>query len=514
MVLKISLAESLLAQPPFSSLFHWAEDGALNLRLVFENYAYLWEDELYVDTYFNSIKIAAVSTLLCLLIGYPIAFGIVRSNPPTRNILLLLVILPFWTSFLLRIYAWMGLLADQGTINNILIALGIIDEPIRLLYTELAVYIGIIYTYLPFMILPLYANMEKLDMTLHEAAADLGSRPATSFFTITLPLTLPGIIAGSLLVFIPATGEFVIPDLLGGGNVLMIGRVLYSELSRGRNPMRQPGKSTFLFSMLCFGMAFLYVPMILLVLYSFNHSKLVPVWGGFSTRWYRVLFESEEVWSAAYLSLKIAVMNATFATLLGTFAGIALVRFGQFRGRTLFSAMIAAPLVMPEVITGLSLLLLFITLGQLIGWPAERGITTITIAHITFSMAYVAIIIQARLTGVSQDFEEAAQDLGAKPFRVLTDITLPLLAPGMLSGWLLSFTLSLDDLVIATFTSGPGANTLPMLIFSRIRLGLRPDINALATIIIVIVAICVFLAGWLMLRQQRQRLRDLQQNRD
>jgi len=231
MVLKISLAESLLAQPPFSSLLHWADDGALNLRLVFENYAYLWEDELYVDTYLNSIKIAAISTLLCLFIGYPIAFGIVRSNPPTKNILLLLVILPFWTSFLLRIYAWMGLLADQGTINNILITLGIVDEPIRLLYTELAVYIGIVYTYLPFMILPLYANMEKLDMTLHEAAADLGSRPAASFFTITLPLTLPGIIAGSLLVFIPATGEFVIPDLLGGGNVLMIGRVLYSEFN-------------------------------------------------------------------------------------------------------------------------------------------------------------------------------------------------------------------------------------------------------------------------------------------
>lgn len=269
-------------------------------------------------------------------------------------------------------------------------------------------------------------------------------------------------------------------------------------------------RSTFLFSMLCFGMAFLYIPMIFLIIYSFNYSKIVPVWGGWSTRWYVVLFQSEEVWDALTLSLKIAVMNATFATLLGTLAGLALVRFGRFKGRTLFTGMITAPLVMPEVITGLSLLLLFITMGDLIGWPGERGITTITIAHITFSMAYVAIIIQSRLAGMAQDLEEAAMDLGSKPFRVLIDITLPLLAPGMVSGWLLAFTLSLDDLVIASFVSGPGANTLPMLIYSRVRLGLRPDINALATIIIVVVAIGVIIAGYLMLRQQKQRERDMQ----
>ena len=269
-------------------------------------------------------------------------------------------------------------------------------------------------------------------------------------------------------------------------------------------------RSTFLISVLCFGIAFLYIPMVSLIVYSFNYSKLVPIWGGFSTRWYKVLFESEEVWAALTLSLKIALMSATFATLLGTLAGLALVRFGRFKGRMLFSGMISAPLVIPEVITGLSLLLLFIALRELIGWPGERGITTITIAHITFCMAYVAVIIQSRLAGMGQDLEEAAMDLGGKPFRVLIDITLPLLAPGMMAGWLLAFTLSLDDLVIASFVSGPGANTLPILIYSRIRLGLRPDINALATIIIVIGAISVFIAGWLMLRQQKQRERDMQ----
>lgn len=230
-VLKISLAESLIASPPFSPLIEWAEGGALRIKILFDNFAWLLEDELYLQTYLNSLKISTVSTLLCLLVGYPIAYGIVRASPGARHILLLLVILPFWTSFLLRVYAWIGILADRGTINNFLIWAGVIDQPVRLLYSEFAVYLGIVYSYLPFMILPLYANMEKLDATLREAASDLGAHPATTFFTVTLPLTVPGIVAGSLLVFIPATGEFVIPDLLGGGNVLMIGKVLYGEFN-------------------------------------------------------------------------------------------------------------------------------------------------------------------------------------------------------------------------------------------------------------------------------------------
>ncbi len=268
-------------------------------------------------------------------------------------------------------------------------------------------------------------------------------------------------------------------------------------------------KSVFLISILSFGFAFLYIPILLLIVYSFNYSKIVPVWGGFSLRWYGELFTSEEIWSSVLLSLEVALMNATFATLLGALGGIALTRIKQFRGRILFSGMITAPLVMPEVITGLSLLLLFITMAELIGWPT-RGITTITIAHITFSMAYVAIIVQSRLTGVDESLEEAAQDLGAKPFRVLWDITLPLLAPALMAGWLLAFTLSIDDLVIASFVTGPGANTLPMLIYSRVKLGLKPDINALATIIILIVATGVIIAGWIMSRQDRQHARDMQ----
>ncbi|MCZ6832072.1 MAG: ABC transporter permease subunit [Gammaproteobacteria bacterium] len=264
-------------------------------------------------------------------------------------------------------------------------------------------------------------------------------------------------------------------------------------------------RSTFLLSTLCFGFAFLYIPILVLVLYSFNDSPLATVWGGFSFRWYDALLDNKQILNAALLSLKIAVVSATCATALGTLAGLTLNRMGRFRGRTVFTGMIAAPLVMPEVITGLSLLLLFVSLQELTGWPSARGANTITIAHITFSMAYVAVIVQSRLASMDESLEEAAMDLGGHPFAVTRDITLPLIAPAMLSGWLLAFTLSLDDLVIASFTSGAGASTLPMVIFSKVRLGVTPEVNAVATIIIGIVALGVILAAWLMFRQERRR---------
>ena len=234
-VLKISLAGYAEAMPPFTPLVTWADEGVLQIQLVFENFAYLFEDDLYWKTYLNSIKLAGVSTLLCLLVGYPMAYYIAKQEGAYRNVLLLLIILPFWTSFLLRIYAWIGILNNRGYINELLIALGVIDQPIIMMQTEFAIYIGIVYSYLPFMILPLYANLEKLDHSLLEAAADLGARPVTTFVTVTLPLSMPGIIAGSMLVFIPATGEYVIPQLLGGPDSLMIGRVMFDEFFINRD---------------------------------------------------------------------------------------------------------------------------------------------------------------------------------------------------------------------------------------------------------------------------------------
>jgi putrescine transport system permease protein len=259
-------------------------------------------------------------------------------------------------------------------------------------------------------------------------------------------------------------------------------------------------RSRFILSILSFGYAFLYIPLISVVFYSFNASSLATVWGGFSTRWYGELLRNEQVLNALFLSIKIAVTSATMATIFGTMSGLALARFGRFKGRTLFSGMITSPMVMPEVITGLSLLLLFITLQQLTGWPGQRGFSTITIAHTTFSMAYVAVIVQSRLVAMDESLEEAAMDLGGKPLRVVFDITLPLIAPAMIAGWLLAFTLSLDDLVIASFVSGPGSTTLPMLIFSKVKLGVSPDINALATLIIVAVSLGVAVA-WLITRR-------------
>ena len=231
-ILKISFADPIIGRPPFTPLLDWAT-GAL--AATWDNYFFLFQDNLYYLTYLSSVKIALASTLLCLLVGYPMAYAIARASGAVRNILLLLVILPFWISFLLRVYAWIGILNTRGILNNLLIGIGVIDQPLPLLYTDFAVYLGIVYSYLPFMILPLYANLERLDLDLHAAAADLGSRPWQVLVDVTIPLSMPGIVAGCLLVFIPAIGEFVIPALLGAPDTLMIGRVLYDEFFINRD---------------------------------------------------------------------------------------------------------------------------------------------------------------------------------------------------------------------------------------------------------------------------------------
>jgi putrescine transport system permease protein len=261
--------------------------------------------------------------------------------------------------------------------------------------------------------------------------------------------------------------------------------------------------SRLLFGFCVLGFIFLYAPIVSLIVFSFNESKLVTVWGGFSTKWYASLLQDPAILGAAWISLQVAFVSATLAVVLGTLAAYVLTRFGRFRTRALLTGMSTAPLVMPDVITGLSLLLLFVAMQQLIGWPAGRGMTTIIIAHVTFCMAYVTVVVQSRLADMDESIEEAAMDLGARPVRVFFDITLPVIAPALVAGWLLAFTLSLDDLVVASFVTGPGASTLPMVIFSKVRLGVSPDINALATIIIGIVAIGVFVAAWQMRRRAR-----------
>ncbi len=271
--------------------------------------------------------------------------------------------------------------------------------------------------------------------------------------------------------------------------------------------MRDDRSSAVLFPVLCFGIALLYVPILVLIAYSFNASPLVNVWGGFSTTWYSELTQNRKLLDAALLSLEVAVAASTLALVLGTLAAIALVRIARFPGRLLLTGMTNAPLVMPEIITGITQLLLFVSMVQLIGWP-HRGFTTIVLAHVVFCTAYVTITVQSRLQAADRSLEEAAMDLGATPQRAFVEITLPIIAPALVSSWLLSFTLSIDDLVISSFVSGPGADTLPMVIYSKVKLGVSPDVNALATLIICGVGSCVIAAGILMRRAERRRALD------
>ncbi|SER94525.1 ABC transporter permease subunit [Rhizobium sp. NFR03] len=260
--------------------------------------------------------------------------------------------------------------------------------------------------------------------------------------------------------------------------------------------------SRFNIASIVIGFAFLYLPIVLLVIFSFNASKLVTVWAGFSTQWYGQLFRNQALMDAAWVTVRVGLLSATVATVLGTLAALAMTRYQRFHGRVLFSGMIYAPLVMPEVITGLSMLLLFVAIGF------DRGFWTLTIAHITFTMCFVAVVIQSRLASFDRSIEEAALDLGATPTATFFQVTLPVIAPAVFSGWVLAFTLSLDDLVISSFTSGPGATTLPMKIYSQVRLGVTPEINAACTILIGIVATGVLIASIVSRRQQIQRERD------
>ncbi|MCS3457854.1 ABC transporter permease subunit [Aeromonas rivuli] len=263
--------------------------------------------------------------------------------------------------------------------------------------------------------------------------------------------------------------------------------------------------------MLVLGLLFIYLPMVIMVIYSFNASKLVTVWGGWSLKWYFGLLENTQLMTAVMRSLEIAFYTAIAAVALGTLAAFVLTRIANFKGRTLFGGMVTAPLVMPEVITGLSLLLLFVAMAQLVGWPAERGMVTIWIAHTTFCTAYVAVVVSARLRELDLSIEEAAMDLGAKPWKVFFLITIPMIAPSLAAGGMMSFALSLDDLVLASFVSGPGSTTLPMEVFSAVRLGVKPEINAVASLILLSVSIFTFASWFLMARAEKRRRAEISQ---
>ena len=411
-------------------------------QLSRDNYIWLTEDPLYYNAYLSSLIIAGVSTILTLMVGYPIAYGMARAPATMRPTLLMLVILPFWTSFLIRVYAWIGILKPEGLLNQLLLALDVIDKPLNILNTNTAIFIGIVYSYLPFMVLPIYSALEKMDYSLIEAAQDLGCTPIRAFWKITFPLSLPGVIAGCLLVFIPAVGEFVIPDLLGGSQTLMIGKTLWNEFFSNRDWPVSSAVAVILLLLLV-------VPIVLFqraqaraqergdsdgqmvaastsprscsaspssICRSFSWSSsrsTNPSWSpsGAASRPNGMsrCSHNQALIDAAWVTVRVGLISATVATVLGTLAALAMTRYTRFRGRMLFSGMIYAPLVMPEVITGLSMLLLFVAIGL------DRGFWTVTLAHITFTMCFVAVVVQSRLVTFDRSLEEAAMDLGATP---------------------------------------------------------------------------------------------------
>ena len=466
-----------------------------------------------------------MSAVACLLIGYPMALAIARSAAARRPILLLLVMLPFWTGFLLRIAAWIGLLRDDGWINAALLALGVVHAPVPLLHTDFAMYVGIVYAYLPFMVLPLEARLARADPMLERAAADLGAGPVRRFLTVTLPLSLPGVAAGLVLVFVPVAGRIRHPRdarrsrLADHGAGDLAGVLRQSRLAAGGGPVAgAAGAAAGCRRWRCGGCdepvpaaawllgayAFLYVPIVLLVATSFNDSRLTTVWTGFSLRWYAALLadDAADRGGAAVAAHRRGVGHD------GHGAGRAGRGWrwrgcGRFRGRGLFAGLLAAPLVLPDLLIGLALLLLFVAVQTAFGGPDARRADGDARACHRRRWPIVAVVVEARLHDAGTALEEAAMDLGASPLLAFLHVTLPLAAPALASGWLLAFTLSLDDVVIASFVSGPGATTLPMVVFSTLRLGATPELNALATVVLGVVA-AALLVAWAVSGRARQ----------
>ena len=537
LILKISLSDRARARPPYLPQLDLTE-GASGLwtflsGLDLENYATLLTDSFYFRSYLLSLETAVIATAFTLLIAYPMAYGLTRAPQKWRNLLLALVVLPFWISFLIRVYAWMSILKPNGFLDMLGQGIGLDAGTLALLNSKSAVIIGIVYSYLPFMILPLFTVLDKLDDTLLEASRDLGASTWRTFRSITLPLSLPGIYAGCLLAFIPMVGEFVIPDLLGGNDTALIGKTLWTEFfnnqdwplasaiaigmllllllpivalqkAQARADVRQgasgstAGRTPTAFNLAAViaGLGFIYLPILLVIVFSFNDSRLVTVWAGFSFKWYGMFFQNTQLLRSALLSFKLAFLSATAATALGVMAALTIVRVRKFRGKNLFSFLVLAPIIIPEMVIGLAFLLLFVAIDL------PRGFFTLFLAHTTFGLCFVATTVQARLSGFDTALEEASADLGASGLQTFWKITIPLILPGVMSGWALAFVLSYDDLIISSLVTGPGATTLPMRLYSQMRLGVTPEVNAASTLMVLAAILVLFLS--LRLGQKRQ----------
>ena len=537
LILKISLSDRARARPPYLPQLDLTQgaNGVWSFfsGLDFENYTTLLTDSFYFRSYILSLETAVIATAITLLIAFPMAYGLTRVRKNWRNLLLALVVLPFWISFLIRVYAWMSILKPNGFLDMLGQSAGLDAGTLALLNTKSAVIIGIVYSYLPFMILPLFTVLDKLDDALLEASRDLGASTWRTFVSITLPLSLPGIYAGCLLAFIPMVGEFVIPDLLGGNDTALIGKTLWTEFfnnqdwplasaiaigmllllllpifalqkAQARADFRQGGSgptagrtpTAFNLAAVFAGLSFIYLPILLVIVFSFNDSRLVTVWAGFSLKWYGLLFHNTQLLQSALLSFKLAFLSATAATVLGVMAALTIVRVRKFCGKSLFGFLVLAPIIIPEMVIGLAFLLLFVAIDL------PRGFFTLFLAHTTFGLCFTATTVQARLSGFDLALEEASADLGASGLQTFWKITFPLILPGVMSGWALAFVLSYDDLIISSLVTGPGATTLPMRLYSQMRLGVTPEVNAASTLMVLAAVLVLFLS--LQLGQKRR----------
>lgn len=505
------------------TLFQRGRFGGIVYEASLDNFSRAL-DPIYRAVLVDSVVVAGAATLIALVIGYPVAYAIALMSPRWRLVCLVLVVIPFWTNFLIRTYAWIVLLNSQGVVNDGLIGLGLIEDRVGLLYTQGAVIAGLVYAYLPLMVLPIYASVARLDPELNEAAANLGAGRMRAFRDVTLPMTLPGVITGCIFVFVPSLGNFVVPELLGGGKTVLVGNLVRDQFLEARDwpfgatlalvmivllvalfavqslvarryavpmraggpPARRPGWLR-LPLVVCF--LFLYIPILTLVVMSFNASDSPYDFSGFSFEWYGELLGDSELLEALRNTLVVAFGATAIATVLGTLLAIGLARYVR---STALDAYSMAPAILPDLVLAIGMLAMFSAIGF------SLGLSTVLLAHAAFGTAFVVAVVRTRLVQLDPSVEEASQDLGAGFVTTLVRVTLPAIAPAVLAGALLTFTLSLDEFVIAFFTNGPTTPTLPIAIYSRVRFGVTPEINALATVLLTASVVVVVFAAWVL----------------
>jgi spermidine/putrescine transport system permease protein len=507
--LLLVLLTSLAERRPYGGV-EWTWTTASYRRLL---------EPLYVEVALWSVGVALLTTLFTFLLGVPVAYTLVLLPPRRRYLALLLLVIPFWTNFLVRTYAWMFLLGREGPLSTLLMHVGL--PPLTLLFTPGAILLGLVYTSLPFMILPVYAAMERIDPATVEAAQDLYGSPGRLLTRLWIPLSLPGVVVGTVLVFIPSVSAFVIPDLLGGARDLMLGNLIQQQYLTVRDWPFGSSLSALLLFFTCIGVlilrpwarrewvrpqlvsgerrppwtltsgpvhwmgrvvtggvfVFLYAPVVVLIVYSFNASRYTAVWTGFTFQWYARLFQDQALLRAARTSLEVAVVSTVLCLLVGAAAALALRRA---EGAGVILTALYLIVVIPEITMAVALLLFFVSVG------IPLGRISIMLAHATFSLPLVVLPVRARLEQLGRGLEEAAMDLGADEGRVVRYVLLPLLRPALVVGGLLGFTASLDDFVVAYFVAGPGATTLPIRVYSLVKYGVTPEVNALSALLLVV----------------------------